>query len=102
MVTEKKTKKVVVTEKLTDDDKILGKTAKDKTETIINYKDTELRYKVTNLQMDNEPMIVRGDLIETFIGMRNNEARNELKKGANEVITKDYHGNDEYKIEVIG
>ena len=58
-------------------------------------------YKVTNLAVNNTPITVTGDLIETFIGSNNKRARQLLKQGAKKVISKDFDGKDNYKIEKI-
>lgn len=94
-------KKVEVETKLTDEDLILGKKVRKEVKTVISYEDESITYMVTNLKINNKPTKVTGDLIETFIGSNNIEARNALKDGAKCVITKDFKHNDEYKIEVV-
>lgn len=66
-----------------------------------DYKNKNIKYKITNLIVKNTPITVTGDLVETFIGGRNVLARTQLRDGAKKVITKDIDGNDIYKIEVI-
>ena len=100
MATIKKTTKKVK-EVLTDEDKILGKVAEVKTVTEIKYESAKIQYRVTNLAVNNNPIIVNGDVVETFIGSGNVAQREELKKGAKEVITKDSNGKELYKIEVL-
>lgn len=100
MATIKKTTKKVK-EVLTDEEKILGKVAEVKTVTEIKYESPEIRYKITNLTVKNTPIIVNGDVVETFIGSGNVVQREELKQGAKEVITKDGNGKELYKIEVL-
>jgi hypothetical protein len=95
-VTKKKVKEV-----LSDEDKILGKTAEVQTVTEVKYESPEIQYKITNLATKNTPIIITGDLVETFIGTGNLVQREELKKGATEVITKDANGKEMYKIEVL-
>lgn len=97
----KATKKIVETE-ITDEDLILGNAPKVTEKIIVDYESAERKYKVTNLSVKNKPVTVTGTLIETFIGTRNREAREELKNGALKVTTKDLRGNPTYKIEVIG
>lgn len=94
-IVEKKTE-------LTDEDKILG--VKENTVTVLDvkYESPTIKYKVTNLELDNGYITVSGDLVETFIGSNNIEARKALKKGAKEVFTNDVNGKHLYKIEVIG
>lgn len=88
--------------KLTAEDKILGAKPEIVTKTIYNYENPDVKYKVTNLQVKNTPVYVTGDVVETFIGNRNKNARYALKEGAKEVITKDLNGDEIYKIEVVG
>jgi hypothetical protein len=93
----------VITEpkKLTAEEKIFGAQEVVETKIIKSYEDSSIRYKITNLQVKNKPVIVSGDLVESFIGCKNIDARNALKSGANKVITKDFYGKDIYKIEVV-
>lgn len=100
MATIKKTTKKVK-EVLTDEEKILGKVAEVKTVTEIKYESPEIQYKITNLAVKNNPIIISGDVVETFIGSGNVVQREALKQGAKEVITKDGNGRELYKIEVI-
>jgi hypothetical protein len=51
--------------------------------------------------VNNTPSTFSGLQIESFIGCKNNEARNALINGAKEVITVDGNGKEAYKIEVI-
>lgn len=100
MATVKKEVKKVK-EVLTDEDKILGKTPEIKTVVTVKYESPDIKYKITNLVTKNNPIIITGDLVETFIGAGNLKEREELKRGAKEVITKDGNGNEMYKIEVL-
>lgn len=84
-----------------EDDLIVGKTEEIEVKTELNYEHPSRLYKVTNLVVKNNPVEVTGEFIETFIGSLNLDAREALKGGAKEVITKDYHGNNQFKIEVI-
>lgn len=99
------TKKIVemieVETKLTDEEKILGKSTEKTKEFVINYESPDILYKVSNLVLNNNPMYVTGQFIESFIGNSNIEARKQLKKGEKEVVTKDADGHEAYKIEVI-
>lgn len=81
--------------------KILGINKVEFKTEVINYEDKAITYKVTNLTQKNTPIIVNGQLVETFIGGKNQEARKQLRIGADEVITYDNKGNELYKIEVI-
>lgn len=99
--TQKPVKKVIETEKISNEDKILGKVADSIEFTVYDYENPQTRYKVTNLLINNNPVTVSGAVIETFIGSKNLEAREELKKGAKKVVTKDINGNSMYKIEVL-
>lgn len=102
MATAKKPIKKTITPKPTTEDLLLGNELKPIVEDVIDYESPERLYKVTNLELNNKPIKVRGDLIETFIGGKNAEARKELKNGVTKVITKDaYKGSDLYKIEVV-
>ena len=68
----------------------------------VEYESPERKYRVTNLQVKNKPIVVDGSVIETFIGSKNLTARKELKEGAKKVITKDPITKENlYKIEVI-
>lgn len=67
----------------------------------VNYEDKDILYKITNLIQNNNPLIIKGNLVETFIGGGNQEARIQLRKGAKEVVTHDNKGQKLYKIEVI-
>lgn len=87
--------------KQTDEEKILGIKPTVTVYKNCNYEDKNIQYRVTNLEVNNNPIYVRGNLIETFIGARNTEARQQLKDGKKEVICKDTYGKQLYKIEVI-
>lgn len=92
---------VIEQKEATTEDLVLGKPTETVIKQIYNYEASSVKYKVTNLMKNNNPTIVTGDVIETFIGSKNKEARNQLKSGAKAVITKDYNNKDEYKIEVV-
>lgn len=94
-------KKIIVEEPVTAEEKILGKQGLMRTKLVKAYEDRAIKYRVTNLQVKNNPVIVNGTVIESFIGSKNLEARNALKEGAEKVITKDLHGNDMFQIEVL-
>lgn len=87
--------------KQTNEDKILGKQKDDTVSLNIDYESPKRKYRITNLVVKNNPVIVTGDVIETFIGCKNKEARQDLIDGMTKVITKDIQGEDLYKIEVI-
>lgn len=93
-IVEKKTE-------LTDEDKILGVPEKTYTAIDVKYESPTIKYKVTNLELNNGFIKITGDLVETFIGSNNIEARKGLKRGEKEVFTKDVNGKPLYKIEVI-
>lgn len=97
----KKIEMIEVETKLTTEDKILGKSTEKTKEFVIDYESPDITYKVSNLTLNNHPMYVTGQFIESFIGNSNIEARKQLKKGEKEVTTKDADGNKAYKIEVI-
>lgn len=98
----KKTVKKVVEKKVaTTEDKILGNVVEDVVKTVVAYEDKSIKYKVTNLKVNNGAEIFDGTMIETFIGSNNKEARLELINGAKKVITKNGNGEDAYKIEVV-
>lgn len=90
-----------VFEPVGDEARILGDTDKVTHVRYTNYEDPKRLYKVTNLQTKNSPVIIGGNLIETFIGTSNKQARIDLKSGIKKVITKDIDGNAIYKIEAI-
>ena len=83
---------------LTALDKIKGVKQNTTTELRVKYENPDILYKVTNLSLNNKPIIVPGDLIETFIGSNNLEARNALINGENEVTAKDINGEPLYQI----
>lgn len=95
------TKVVQETKVLTNEDKILGVKEETVEKIEVSYDNPNTRYRVTNLEVENAPTIVSGDVVDMFIGSKNREARNELKAGAKKVITKNFYGKDLYKIEVI-
>jgi hypothetical protein len=101
----KKPQKIVrkVTKKLTDDELILGVEQEVKEVTELDYESEIIKYRITNLLVPGStPTVVTGEVIETFIGNRNKEARNALKAGAKEVTTYEHFTkNPMYKIEVI-
>lgn len=106
MVTKKTPKKNIVktieeAKPTTAEDLILGNAPLKETKKVVSYEDPSIEYKVTNLRLNNEPMFVTGEVIEVFIGGNNLIARQDLKDGKKEVITRDYNNKDEYKIEVI-
>lgn len=97
------TKKIITKKaaKQSDDEKILGiAPKKDQAIEIYDYSSSKVKYKVTNLELNNLPVIVDGSCIETFIGSSNLTARRQLKNGAKEVITY-YEKTPMYKIEVL-
>lgn len=103
-VVNKKTAQIneVVSETVvTEDELILGKKPEIKKELVINYESSDIKYKITNLLVNNNPMIVDGSLVETFIGTNNKDVREQLKRGQKVVISKDKNSRDNYKIEVI-
>lgn len=112
MVAKKTTKRVVkkvnettniVEEQkpITDEEKILGVSPTVETKKEFNYESPTVQYKVSNLILKNNPVIVSGAVVEAFIGSNNIDARMKLKSGVKSVIT--YNGNKEeqYKIEVL-
>lgn len=100
-MTIKNSKTKTITKKLTTEEKILGFPEKVEVITIDDYEDKSKFYKVTNLEVNNKPTIVNGSVIETFIGAKNNSAREELKRGIKKVYCKNIHGENIYKIEVV-
>ncbi|MBR6099409.1 hypothetical protein IKP85_06650 [bacterium] len=113
MVTKKTTKKITVnkvkkdaefvetTKPISDEEKIFGSSVEIVKERVINYESPKVLYKVYNLKLNNAPMTITGDLVETFIGNNNLKAREDLKKGVKTVISKDTNGTELYKIEVL-
>lgn len=100
MVTTKKTVKKVKTP-LTDEDKILGKTSEVKTVLDVEYDNPNKKYKIYNLELNNNPVVVTGKEVGFFLGTKNRLQRDELKQGAKMVIAKDANGKDLYKIELL-
>lgn len=94
-------KKKIEVENISPVEKILGKKPAVVETEIIDYESPKARYRVTNLAVNNAPIIVRGDVIESFIGAKNSEARENLINGAKKVVTYDIMGNSQFKIEVI-
>lgn len=92
---------IIETENLTEEEKITGAQAQTYTSKRVNYESPDIMYKITNLQLNNAPITASGDVIETFIGFKNETARRELRRGAKTVTTKDINGREFYKIEVI-
>ena len=92
---------IEVVKPVTDEDKIFGVKVENVTVSNINYESPLRQYKVHNLLLNNAPVIVSGEFIETFIGIDNLQAREDLKRGKKSVMTKDADGNLTYKIEVI-
>ena len=86
---------------LTDEEKIFGKAPEIVEQVTIDYENPNKKYRITNLEVKNAPVIISGDLVETFIGSDNLEARKQLIRGAKEVITVDNFGKKLFKIEVI-
>lgn len=87
--------------KATVEDKLFGNAPK--TEKIGNtdYENPERLYRVYNLKLNNGFVTVRGDVVESFIGTKNKEARKSLKNGKKAVITYDADKKEEYRIEVV-
>lgn len=102
MTTKKIATKKKVTKEATLEDMVLGNEIKEEIKTIVTYEDNSIIYKITNLIVGNNPIEVRGDVIESFIGSNNKIARKELAEGAKKVITKDKNGKEEFLIEVMG
>ena len=89
-------------EAASEEDKLLGTVNPEIIKKTVEYESPERKYRVTNLQVKNKPVVVDGSVIETFIGSKNLTARKELKEGAKKVITKDPITKENlYKIEVI-
>ena len=86
---------------MTTEELILGKKKPLKQQKRINYEDTNILYNVTNLQMKNKPITVTGDLVESFIGCKNEVARQDLKSGKKRVITYDPQGKKLFRVERI-
>lgn len=100
MATVKETIKKIL--KQTDDDLFLGVEPKiEEIIEIVDYTSPKMQYKVTNILVGNEPVILNGTCVETFIGSYNKQARLDLKAGKKEVTTVDHKGNPLYKIEVL-
>lgn len=71
---------------LTDEDKLMGKTEPEYyTVTELNAFTNKVIYEVTNLELNNKPTLVYGNMIDSFV---DDEARKELEKGENEVESK--------------
>lgn len=71
---------------LTDEDRLMGKTEPEYyTVTELNAFTNKVVYEVTNLELNNKPTLVYGNMIDSFI---DSEARKELEKGENEVKSK--------------
>lgn len=89
-------------EAASEEDKLLGTVKPEIIKKTIDYESSDRKYRVTNLQVKNKPVVVDGSVIETFIGCKNLTARSELKEGAKKVMTKDpVTKKNLYKIEVI-
>lgn len=87
---------------ISDEDKILGKKSATTKKKLIDYENPELKYRVFNLEVNNNPVIVYGSVIEGFIGGYNSKARKELQNGAKSVTVYDKLSEKPiYKIEVI-
>lgn len=85
----------------TTEDLLLGKKPKEETNKTIDYEDKAIRYQVTNLKLNNNPIVICGNAVETFIGSKNSVARQKLISGEKVVFTLDTNGDEEYKIEVV-
>lgn len=73
---------------LTDEDKLMGKTEPEYyTVTELNAFTRKVVYEVTNLELNNKPTLLYGNMIDAFV---DEEARKELEKGADEVKSKGY------------
>lgn len=71
---------------LTDEDKLMGKTEPEYyTVTELNAFTNKVVYEVTNLELNNKPTLLYGNMIDAFV---DEEARKELEKGAMEVTSK--------------
>lgn len=92
---------IEVEKNLTDEEKIMGEIPTTVREKIVNYESPKILYKVTNLILNNNPMTVSGQFIESFIGSNNIEARKQLKRGETTVITNGADGKEAYKLEVV-
>jgi hypothetical protein len=86
---------------VSDEEKILGVNAVIETKKEFNYESPAVKYRVTNLILNNKPITVTGEIIEAFIGSRNLKARQELKEGVKEVIAYNGDKKEQYKIEVL-
>ncbi len=98
---KKPVKKIIEKKTATTEDLVLGNETEVVEKIVVCYEAPEVQYRVTNLKVNNNPVVVTGDVIEAFLGAYNKEAREALKGGAKTVIAKDYHKNDEYRIEVL-
>ena len=99
MATKAKTGKKTTPEQSTEE-QVLGMHPVSNEVKNINYESEEIFYKVTTLATGRQK-IFRGDVIESFIGDKNDIARKALKNGEKVVFTKDGKGNNMFKIEVM-
>ena len=86
---------------ISDEEKIMGVSPVVETKKEFNYESPKVMYKVSNLLLNNNPITVTGDIIEAFIGSRNQEAREQLKRDVREVITYNGDKKEQYKLEVL-
>lgn len=71
---------------LTDEDRLMGKTEPEYyTVTELNAFTNKVVYEVTNLELNNKPTLVYGNMIDSFV---DEQARRDLEKGENEVKSK--------------
>ena len=101
MAIKRATKTVITKKEPTTEDLLLGKETKEETNKIINYEDKAICYQITNLKLNNNPIVICGNAVETFIGSKNSVARQKLISGEKVVFTLDTNGDEEYKIEVV-
>ena len=73
--------------KLSDEDKLLGKTSKSEVKKVVDYTNRDRLYKVT-IHENKKVMEVCGFEVGAFLGI-NTFARNELKEGARKVVILD-------------
>ena len=99
MATKTETEKTTTSEQSTEE-QVLGIQPVSNEVKNINYESEEIFYKVTTLATGRQK-IFRGDVIESFIGDKNDVARKALINGEKGVFTKDGKGNDILKIEVM-
>lgn len=100
------TKKVVKKTKPTIEEMILSN-SEERTEVkeVFDVFNPEIAYKVTNLQLNNAPTYMPGNMVAQFFGTDNANAKTELESGAKSVILIEQNAKGEtvelYRVEVL-